>query len=241
MRAGEIGAINITVLPNGQTRAQARMRDEVGALVRLSAVRATEADARKAAEDQADVIRFGSAGGARLSAARKARSVFSQICATGIEHGVLAFNPVRDVPSLPLPAARGFTDADDIAAVLHARLARATLKPAAGRNTSRMIAGLIPAAAGPMSSEMRRALDERRDLIEQRSLALVDAALSSREAWIQRPGGGRATGRKRMCGGTRHASSPPTATGTASGQTQRWDVPPRPRPSESIKLVHELL
>ena len=173
MRAGEIGAINITVLPNGQTRAQARMRDEVGALVRLSAVRATEADARKAVEEQADVIRFGSAGGARLtaastiaeaaavflddkrrgkkvevstvesqeatvsnvvipacgnlllidltalrcsrilrgiretkslSAARKARSVFSQICATGIEHGVLAFNPVRDVPSLPLPA-----------------------------------------------------------------------------------------------------------------------------------------
>jgi hypothetical protein len=172
MRAGEIGAINITVLPNGQTRAQARMRDEVGALVRLSAVRATEADARKAVEEQADVIRFGSAGGARLtaastiaeaaavflddkrrgkkvevstvesqeatvsnvvipacgnlllidltalrcsrilrgiretkslSAARKARSVFSQICATGIEHGVLAFNPVRDVPSLPLP------------------------------------------------------------------------------------------------------------------------------------------
>ena len=31
-----------------------------------------------------------------LSAARQARSMFSQICATGIEHGVLAFNPARD-------------------------------------------------------------------------------------------------------------------------------------------------
>lgn len=38
-----------------------------------------------------------------LSAARKARSMFSQICATGIEHGVLAFNPVRDARALPLP------------------------------------------------------------------------------------------------------------------------------------------
>ncbi|WP_420898260.1 phage integrase central domain-containing protein [Cryobacterium sinapicolor] len=38
-----------------------------------------------------------------LSAARKARSMFSQICATGIEHGVLTFNPVRDARSLPLP------------------------------------------------------------------------------------------------------------------------------------------
>lgn len=38
-----------------------------------------------------------------LSAARKARSMFSQICATGIEHGVLAFNPVRDARALPMP------------------------------------------------------------------------------------------------------------------------------------------
>lgn len=37
-----------------------------------------------------------------LSAARKARSMFSQICATGIEHGVLTFNPVRDARALPL-------------------------------------------------------------------------------------------------------------------------------------------
>jgi hypothetical protein len=38
-----------------------------------------------------------------LSAARKARSVLSQICSTGIEHGMFAFNPVRDARPLPLP------------------------------------------------------------------------------------------------------------------------------------------
>ena len=86
-----------------------------------------------------------------------------------------------------LVAARGFADADDIAAVLHARVARATARSAGSgrtRRTPRLIAGLIPAAVGLMSADMRQALDERRDLIEQRSIALVDAALASREAWI---------------------------------------------------------
>lgn len=38
-----------------------------------------------------------------LSAARKARSVLSQVCQTGIEYEVLTFNPVRDARRLPLP------------------------------------------------------------------------------------------------------------------------------------------
>lgn len=38
-----------------------------------------------------------------LSAARKARSVFSQVCATGIEYDILTANPVRDARRLPLP------------------------------------------------------------------------------------------------------------------------------------------
>jgi integrase len=41
--------------------------------------------------------------GKSLSAARKARSVLSQVCLTGIEHGILTFNPVRDTRRLPLP------------------------------------------------------------------------------------------------------------------------------------------
>ncbi|WP_345064404.1 MobF family relaxase [Leifsonia kafniensis] len=106
----------------------------------------------------------------------------------------------HDIESLlpRLVAARGFTDADDIAAVIHARVARATARPAGAGRTQRapwMIAGLIPAAAGAMSAEMRQALDEQRDLIEQRAVALVDAALASREAWTdamgERPRGPR--------------------------------------------------
>ncbi len=38
-----------------------------------------------------------------LAAARKARSVLSLICQTGIEYDILAFNPVRDARRLPLP------------------------------------------------------------------------------------------------------------------------------------------
>lgn len=38
-----------------------------------------------------------------LSSARKAKSVLSMVCATGIEHEVIAVNPVRDTRRLPLP------------------------------------------------------------------------------------------------------------------------------------------
>lgn len=38
-----------------------------------------------------------------LSAARRARSVLSQVCQTGIEHEVLTANPIRDARRLPLP------------------------------------------------------------------------------------------------------------------------------------------
>ena len=171
MRAGEVGTILIVILANGQIQAHARMRDELGALRRLKVGRATEEEARRALEEQSDLVRNGSAGPTltaystiaeagvvflddkrrsetvevstietyefsvnnviipecghllltdltvlrcnrilqhirdtkSLSAARKARSMFSQICATGIEHGVLAFNPVRDARALPLP------------------------------------------------------------------------------------------------------------------------------------------
>ncbi|WP_449280589.1 MobF family relaxase [Leucobacter sp.] len=85
-----------------------------------------------------------------------------------------------------LVAARGFGDADDIASVLHHRLARATAKPIGSgrtRKAPRLIAGLIPEAAGPMSAEMRTALAERHELIEQRAEATLDRALTDREEW----------------------------------------------------------
>ncbi|MBD4426399.1 TrwC relaxase, partial [Xanthomonas citri pv. citri] len=87
-----------------------------------------------------------------------------------------------------LVVARGFTDADDIASVLHYRVARATARPAGSgrtRKTPRMIAGLIPSADGPMTGDMRQALDERRELIETRAEAVLDTACDAGEAWTR--------------------------------------------------------
>ena len=85
-----------------------------------------------------------------------------------------------------LVRARGFEDADDVASVIHHRLARATARPAgSGRNRKapRLIAGLIPHADGPMSQDMRDALDERHRLIEARAEAVLDTALQYHEPW----------------------------------------------------------
>jgi hypothetical protein len=82
-----------------------------------------------------------------------------------------------------LVAARGFEDADDIASDLHHRLARATARPAGSgrtRKAPRLISGLIPEATGPISTETKKALTERRELIQQRVDAVLDQALSER-------------------------------------------------------------
>ena len=47
-----------------------------------------------------------------------------------------------------------------------------------------MIAGLIPAAMGEMDADMRRALDQRAHLIDERASVLVETALKSQEDWI---------------------------------------------------------
>lgn len=86
-----------------------------------------------------------------------------------------------------LVAARGFDDAQDAAAVLHERLERILTQPSSGGSRGsggRLIAGLIPVAGGGMDSEMRRALDERAQLMEQRAAALVDAAIGQWAQWI---------------------------------------------------------
>ncbi|WP_114906688.1 MobF family relaxase [Ornithinimicrobium murale] len=90
-----------------------------------------------------------------------------------------------------LVAARGFTDADDIASVLHYRVARATARPAGSgrtRKAPRLIAGLIPSADGPMIRDMRHALDERREMIEARADAVLDTARETGESWAQHLG-----------------------------------------------------
>ena len=86
-----------------------------------------------------------------------------------------------------LAAARGFGDADDIAAVLHYRVERATARPAGSgrtRRPPRLIAGLIPQAHGVVDAEMRAALDEREALIEARADAILDTALTESAPWM---------------------------------------------------------
>ncbi|MFT8330109.1 hypothetical protein [Bifidobacterium psychraerophilum] len=75
-----------------------------------------------------------------------------------------AINPTRERPLTRLVSVRGFEDTDNIALVLHARLALATSRPAGSGRTRKppcLIAGLIPTAEGPMSQDMRQALIER--------------------------------------------------------------------------------
>lgn len=87
-----------------------------------------------------------------------------------------------------LVAARGFDDAEDIAKVMHYRLARATAQPAGSgrtRKTPRLIAGLIPHVQGSIAANMRQALTERRELIETRADAILDTARQTGEPWTQ--------------------------------------------------------
>ena len=87
-----------------------------------------------------------------------------------------------------LVAARGFADADDIASVLHYRVARSTARPAGSgrtRKAPRLIAGLIPHAGGSMTEDMRQALDERRELIEQRADVVLGIALDEKATWTK--------------------------------------------------------
>jgi len=85
-------------------------------------------------------------------------------------------------------AARGFEDAQDIAAVLRARVA-AVVSPHGGagrsRHAPRLVAGLIPRAVGPMDATMHQALSARADLIESRAVAVLDQALLQHEPWTR--------------------------------------------------------
>ena len=97
-----------------------------------------------------------------------------------------ANNQNVEVLLLLLIAARGFSYADDIASVIHHRLAHTTAHPAGSgrtRQTPRLIDGLIPEATGPINPEIQYALTERRQLIETRAEAVLDTALQNKESW----------------------------------------------------------
>ena len=90
-------------------------------------------------------------------------------------------------------AARGFGHAEDVAAVLCSRISAAVASAgAAGRSrrAPRLVVGLIPMAVGPMTVEMREALDERRYLIEARASAVLNQALTAGDAWTRQLGAG---------------------------------------------------
>ncbi len=106
-----------------------------------------------------------------------------------------------------LVAARGFSDADDIASVLHHRVARATTRPAGSgrtRQAAQLIAGLIPYAAGVTDPEMHRTLVERQELIERRAAAVLDRDTDEGAPWTAalgaKPGEARAAQRWRRFG-----------------------------------------
>ena len=89
---------------------------------------------------------------------------------------------------LPAAVARfGLDDAEDVAAVLRYRLALATKATGTGRGRrpAKLIVGLIPEALGPMAPDMRQALDERRNLIEQRARTLADEAIRGKAPWTR--------------------------------------------------------
>lgn len=86
-----------------------------------------------------------------------------------------------------LVRARGFDDADDVAAVLRHRVAAATARPdGSGRamRPARLIAGLVPEASGVKDDEMQSALAERAGLIEARADAVLDATVSVLAPWV---------------------------------------------------------
>jgi len=80
-------------------------------------------------------------------------------------------------------------DAEDIGAVLISRLQKAA-RPRQGKRRPRpnLVVGLIPAAGGPMTPEMEKALSERRDLLESRALTLADQAVEAKARWLKRLG-----------------------------------------------------
>src|SRR5699024_5613129 len=85
-----------------------------------------------------------------------------------------------------LTRARSVDDADDIASLIHHRIAQSTARPAGSgrtRKSARLIAGLIPHADGAMTRAPPAALAARRRLVAARAGAALDTALAPGEPW----------------------------------------------------------
>lgn len=88
-----------------------------------------------------------------------------------------------------LIAARSLADAEDPAAVMHARVDRWVAAAGSKRQaTTNLIAGLVPRAAGVTDPDMARALDERDQAMERRAQELARQAIESGQVWVRRLG-----------------------------------------------------
>ncbi|WP_446719678.1 ATP-dependent DNA helicase [Isoptericola sp. F-RaC21] len=119
------------------------------------------------------------AGGLSQKEADQAvRSEAFDVLAAGLRRAE-AFGHDVDTPLPRIVAQRSMLDADDVAAALAARLARASARPNHGAEPD-LIAGRIPAARGPMPEETVRALAERRGLIEAQAHAVRPRPIARR-------------------------------------------------------------
>lgn len=133
-----------------------------------------------------------------------------------------------------LVRARGFDDADDIAAVLRHRVTAATARAAGSgrsRRAPRLIVGLIPEATGSMSVEMQKALAERRALMEERAFAVLDRDIAAHQPWIVSLGQDPAAGHRQWR----------LAARTIAGYRDRYSVttpdPLGPQPDTTIQKI----
>jgi conjugative relaxase-like TrwC/TraI family protein len=84
---------------------------------------------------------------------------------------------------------RSLADATDIASVLHGRVDRWIQASGTSRRTApNRIVGLFPAAGRVTDPDMKRALDERRALIEQRAREVALTAVEHRQPWTRKLG-----------------------------------------------------
>jgi hypothetical protein len=86
-------------------------------------------------------------------------------------------------------ALRSLSDADDEAAVLHARVHR-WIEAARGRRrgTDHLVAGLIPKVRGVSDPDMASALAEREQAMETGARTLALQAIEARAEWVRRLG-----------------------------------------------------
>jgi conjugative relaxase-like TrwC/TraI family protein len=116
-----------------------------------------------------------------------------------------------------LVAARPLVDAEDAAAVMHARVDRWMAAAGSKRQAAtNLIAGLIPRAAGVADPDMARALDERDQAMERRARELAGQAIERRQVWVRR------LGTPPLDPATREAWT--RAVSTVAAYRDRWNI-----------------